>query len=135
MVAHTGGLGIATVQGAYSARSGSQVISALIPRSFNPATKRSVNTSVPVPVRTVGNQMAGWVLFMYLSLNVSFLKHYRLSHPNTQAPPIRLKSFHDTPPDQLNKILMVTRGVSFIQRTVVLQPLLDFDYCCWQPGL
>ena len=58
-MAHSGGLGIATVHGAYSARSGSQLIAALMPRWFKPSTRRSVNTSVPVPVRTVGNQTAG----------------------------------------------------------------------------
>src|SRR5690554_2726449 len=61
-VAQLGGLGALTVHGAYSARNGSQVISAFIPCSFRPFTKRSVNTSVPVPVRTVGNQMAGFLL-------------------------------------------------------------------------
>src|SRR5690242_2878430 len=58
-VAHAGGLGSATDQGAYSERSGNQVISACRSRLRNPATSRSVNTSVPVPVRMAGNQIAG----------------------------------------------------------------------------
>ena len=68
-VAQLGALGIGTLQGQYSARKGSQVISALIPLATKPSTKRSVNISVPVPVRTVGNQMAGSILlFIFLWL-------------------------------------------------------------------
>ena len=66
-VAHAGGWGMGTVQGAYSARSGSQVISARTPRLHRSATNRWVNTSVPVPVRTVGNQMAGAAVFIRIS--------------------------------------------------------------------
>src|SRR5690554_8014777 len=61
-VAQLLGLGALTVHGSYSARNGSQVISAFIACSCRSSTKRSVNTSVPVPVRTVANQIAGRLL-------------------------------------------------------------------------
>lgn len=66
-VAHVGGWGMGTVQGAYSACNGSQVISARTPRLHRSATSRWVNTSVPVFVRTVGNQMAGAAVFIRIS--------------------------------------------------------------------
>src|SRR5690554_441063 len=65
-VAQAGAVGIATVQGAYSARSGNQVISALMPCSFKFFTRRRVKTSVPVLVRTVGNQIAGVICMLAL---------------------------------------------------------------------
>ena len=43
MLAQSGGLGTLTVQGAYSARSGNQVMAVWIPRFSSASANRSVN--------------------------------------------------------------------------------------------
>lgn len=61
MFAQVGGLGTGTLHGAYSARCGSQVISARMPWALRAQQRRSVNVSVPLWQRTFGNHTAGFV--------------------------------------------------------------------------
>src|SRR5690606_15511891 len=66
-LAHEGGQGGCTVHGAYSARRGSQSMAARMPADSKFWASCSVKTSVPVPVRMLGNQTPS------LSLRATFI--------------------------------------------------------------